>query len=193
MHTLDWFDRISSCHSFLSATKHAINKSLIRQVLSRCIINHFWDPKKEHWKKGYSWFEVFQGPSPYSDSVEAFSRKYFLCDEGLLARHRQIISQAWHRHVMNYFRRIHLRKESRKEIGDVSARRLSIQKSKKGFISFLKFIFFEPEILPFAGKVTMPVHRIEILFPRREGWVHNLLQVMKHTKNHPLLIQKNSR
>lgn len=128
-----------------------------------------------------------------------FLKKYFWGDEGLLARHRQIISHARHRHVMNYFRRIHLRKYSRKEIGDVFAHRLRIQKSKKGlflclyFISYNKVHCFKPEILPFSGKVTMPVHRIETLFPRREGWVHNLLQAMKYTKSHPLLIPQNSR
>ena len=185
MHTLDWFYRISSCHSFLSATKHAINKSLIQTstvpLYHKSLLRY---PKKEHWN---SRFEVFQGPSSYSDSVEAFSKKYGLWDEGLLARHRQIISRARHRHVMNYLRRIHLRKGSRKEIGDVSARWLRMQKSKKGLFLCLYFIycnkvyFFEPEILPFSGKVNMPVHRIETLFPRREGWVHYLLQDIWNT------------
>ena len=89
---------------------------------------------------------------------------------------RSLISQTRHRHIMNYFRRIHLRKGRRKEIGDVSARKLRIQRSKKSlflslyFISYNKVHFFELEILPFSGKATiMPVHRIEILFPRRQG------------------------
>ena len=42
---------------------------------------------------------------------------------------------------------------------------------KKGlFISYNKVHFCESETLSFSGKVTiLPVHRIELLFPRREG------------------------
>ena len=185
MHTLDWFDRISSCHSFLSATKHAINKSLIRQVLSRCIINHFWGIRKRNIEiHGLSSFKAHRHTAIQS---KLFQKNTVCGMKVLLARHWQIISHARHRDVMNYLRRIHLRKGSRKEIGDVSARWLRMQKSKKGlflclyFISCNKVYFFEPEILPFSGKVNMPVHRIETLFPRREGWVHYLLQDIWNT------------
>lgn len=156
MHTLDWFDRISSCHSFLSATKHAINKSLIRQALFRCIINHFWGIRKRNIEiHGLRSFKAHRHTAIQS---KLFQKKYFLWDEGLLARHRQIISQARHRHVMNYFRRIHLRKGSRKEIGDVFARRLRIQKSKKVYLyvcilfPIIKFIFLSPRFFHFQGR-----------------------------------------
>ena len=166
----------------------------------RCIINHFRGIRKRNIEKKLYTLWGLSKPMAIQRFSRSFFYKYFLCDEGLLACHRQIVSHARHRHVMNYFRRMHLRKGSRKEIGDISARKLRIQRSKKGlflclyFISYNKVHFFEPEILPFSGKATiMPVHRIEILFPRREGWVHNLLLAMKHTKSHPLLIPQNSR